>query len=248
MAAVLVSYAAVLCVVTQRSSPHNHRLCGEESGCVADYCCLHLMLNAHNFCGNIFSKLNFLSNVVTVLSDTAKCEFCNYVGIRESFFSKSKRFCKMECAKRYSSASNIKQKSKGDKIGTSKKKHRTSDRHHKVSLKLDLLSNLVTVLSDTAKCEFCCYIGVKENFFSKSKRFCKMECAKRYSASNIKKKSKGEKIGTPKKKHRTSERHHNATAAASALAGSTSAIASTANTASSGNALDQVGDEVLYLL
>lgn len=173
----------------------------------------------------------------------AKCEFCNYVGIRESFFSKSKRFCKMECAKRYSSASNIKQKSKGDKIGTSKKKHRTSDRHHKVSLKLDLLSNLVTVLSDTAKCEFCCYIGVKENFFSKSKRFCKMECAKRYSASNIKKKSKGEKIGTPKKKHRTSERHHNATAAASALAGSTSAIASTANTASSGNALDQVGDE-----
>ncbi|CAH3194214.1 unnamed protein product, partial [Porites evermanni] len=117
----------------------------------------------------------------------AKCEFCNFIGIRESFFSKSKRFCKMECAKRYSSASNIKQKSKGDKIGTPKKKHRTSDRHHKVSLKLDLLSNLVTVLSDTAKCEFCCYIGVKENFFSKSKRFCKMECAKRYSASNIKK-------------------------------------------------------------
>ena len=54
------------------------------------------------------------------------------------------------------------------------------------------------------KCEFCGYIGIKESFFSKSKRFCKMECAKRYSASNIKKKSKGDKIGTPKKKHRPS--------------------------------------------
>lgn len=31
-----------------------------------------------------------------------------------------------------------------------------------------------------------------------------MECAKRYSASNIKKKSKGEKIGTSKKKSRAS--------------------------------------------
>ena len=70
-----------------------------------------------------------MSNTVTVLFDTAKCEFCHYIGIRESFFSKSKRFCKMECAKRYSSASNIKQKSKGDKIGTPKKKHRTSERH-----------------------------------------------------------------------------------------------------------------------
>ncbi|XP_020628056.1 lethal(3)malignant brain tumor-like protein 2 [Orbicella faveolata] len=172
----------------------------------------------------------------------AKCEFCHYVGIRESFFSKSKRFCKMECAKRYSSASNIKQKSKGDKIGTPKKKHRTSDRHHKVSLKLDLLSNIVTVLSDTAKCEFCCYIGVREHFFSKSKRFCKMECAKRYSASNIKKKSKGEKIGTPKKKHRTSERHaHNTNALASASA--TTSSATTAATASSVQETVQDGHE-----
>ena len=152
----------------------------------------------------------------------------------------------MECAKRYSSASNIKQKSKGDRIGTPKKKHRTSDRHHKVSLKLDLLSNLVTVLSDTAKCEFCCYIGVKENFFSKSKRFCKMECAKRYSASNIKKKSKGEKIGTPKKKHRTSERHalHNTNTGASASATTTSALATTVVAASSGQVMVQAGDEV----
>ena len=190
------------------------------------------------------------SNAVTVLSDTAKCEFCSFIGIRESFFSKSKRFCKMECAKRYSSASNIKQKSKGDKIGTSKKKqpHRTSDRHHKVSLKLDLLSNLVTVLSDTAKCEFCCYIGVKENFFSKSKRFCKMECAKRYSASNIKKKSKGEKIGTPKKKHRTSERHQSAHAGASAPTGTTSALASSANATSSGNALDAVKEVLMRVV
>lgn len=167
----------------------------------------------------------------------AKCEFCNFIGIRESFFSKSKRFCKMECAKRYSSASNIKQKSKGDKIGTPKKKHRTSDRHHKVSLKLDLLSNLVTVLSDTAKCEFCCYIGVKENFFSKSKRFCKMECAKRYSASNIKKKSK-EKIGTPKKKHRTSERHaHQSAGAGASTATLSSALANTSAAASSGQGM-----------
>ena len=151
----------------------------------------------------------------------------------------------MECAKRYSSASNIKQKSKGDRIGTPKKKHRTSERHHKVSLKLDLLSNLVTVLSDTAKCEFCCYIGVKENFFSKSKRFCKMECAKRYSASNIKKKSK-EKLGTPKKKHRTSERHaHHSNTTASASATTTSALASTAAAAaSSGQVMVQAGEEV----
>lgn len=174
----------------------------------------------------------------------AKCEFCHYIGIRESFFSKSKRFCKMECAKRYSSASNIKQKSKGDRIGTPKKKHRTSERHHKVSLKLDLLSNLVTVLSDTAKCEFCCYIGVKENFFSKSKRFCKMECAKRYSASNIKKKSK-EKIGTPKKKHRTSERHahHNTNTGGASSATTTSALTSTAGAASSGQVMVQGGVE-----
>ena len=54
------------------------------------------------------------------------------------------------------------------------------------------------------KCEFCGHIGIRETFFSKSKRFCKMECAKRYSASNIKKKSKGEKIGTSKKKSRAS--------------------------------------------
>lgn len=149
----------------------------------------------------------------------------------------------MECAKRYSSASNIKQKSKGDKIGTPKKKHRTSDRHHKVSLKLDLLSNLVTVLSDTAKCEFCCYIGVKENFFSKSKRFCKMECAKRYSASNIKKKSK-EKIGTPKKKHRTSERHaHQSAGAGASTATLSSALANTSAAASSGQGMVG-GDEV----
>lgn len=139
----------------------------------------------------------------------------------------------MECAKRYSSASNIKQKSKGDKNGTPKKKHRTSDRNHKVSLKLDLLSNIVTVLSDTAKCEFCCYIGVREHFFSKSKRFCKMECAKRYSASNIKKKSKGEKIGTPKKKHRTSERHAHNTNALASVSATTSTTATTAATASS---------------
>ena len=193
------------------------------------------------------TKHSLISNTVTVLSDTAKCEFCRYVGIRESFFSNSKRFCKMECAKRYSSATNIKQKSKGDKIGTPKKKHRTSDRHHKVSLKLDLLSNIVTVLSDTAKCEFCCYIGVREHFFSKSKRFCKMECAKRYSASNIKKKSKGEKIGTPKKKHRTSERHaHNTNALASASA-TTSSTATTAATASSVQETVQDGQEVRLL-
>lgn len=184
-----------------------------------------------------------MSNTITVLFDTAKCEFCHYIGIRESFFSKSKRFCKMECAKRYSSASNIKQKAKGDKIGTPKKKHRTSDRHHKVSLKLDLLSNLVTVLSDTAKCEFCCYIGVREHFFSKSKRFCKMECAKRYSASNIKKKSKGEKIGTPKKKHRTSERHaHNTNAAAAAAAAAASA-ASSASTAAAASGVQEVSQD-----
>ena len=153
----------------------------------------------------------------------------------------------MECAKRYSSASNIKQKSKGDRSGTPKKKHRTSDRHHNVSLNLDLLSNIVTVLSDTAKCEFCCFIGVKENFFSKSKRFCKMECAKRYSASNIKKKSKGEKIGTPKKKHRTSERHahHNTNTGASASATTTtSVLPSTAAAASSGHVVDQQVEEV----
>ncbi|XP_020915017.1 MBT domain-containing protein 1 isoform X2 [Exaiptasia diaphana] len=54
----------------------------------------------------------------------AKCEFCSHIGIRESFFSKSKRFCKMECAKRYS-ASNIKKKAK-DKLGTTKKKHKPS--------------------------------------------------------------------------------------------------------------------------
>lgn len=94
-----------------------------------------------------------------------------------------------------------------------------------------------------AKCEFCCYIGVKENFFSKSKRFCKMECAKRYSASNIKKKSKGEKIGTPKKKHRTSERHQSAHAGASAPTGTASALASSANATSSGNALDAVKED-----
>ncbi|XP_048589841.1 MBT domain-containing protein 1-like isoform X3 [Nematostella vectensis] len=51
-----------------------------------------------------------------------------------------------------------------------------------------------------AKCEFCSHIGERESFFSKSKRFCKMECAKRYSASNIKKKAK-DKIGATKKKH-----------------------------------------------
>lgn len=185
-----------------------------------------------------------MSNTITVLFDTAKCEFCHYIGIRESFFSKSKRFCKMECAKRYSSASNIKQKAKGDKIGTPKKKHRTSDRHHKVSLKLDLLSNLVTVLSDTAKCEFCCYIGVREHFFSKSKRFCKMECAKRYSASNIKKKSKGEKIGTPKKKHRTSERHaHNTNAAAAAAAAAAASAASSASTAAAASGVQEVSQD-----
>ena len=151
----------------------------------------------------------------------------------------------MECAKRYSSASNIKQKSKGDRIGTPKKKHRTSERHHKVSLNLNVYSNLVTVLSDTAKCEFCCYIGVKENFFSKSKRFCKMECAKRYSASNIKKKSK-EKIGTPKKKHRTSERHahHNTNTGGASSATTTSALTSTAGAASSGQVMVQGGVEV----
>lgn len=198
------------------------------------------MLYATSF----FKTKPLISNIITVLSDTAKCEFCNYVGIRESFFSKSKRFCKMECAKRYSSASNIKQKSKGDKNGTPKKKHRTSDRHHKVSLKLDLLSNIVTVLSDTAKCEFCCYIGVREHFFSKSKRFCKMECAKRYSASNIKKKSKGEKIGTPKKKHRTSERHAHNTNALASVSATTSSSANTAATASSVQEAVQDGQEV----
>ncbi|CAB4038072.1 MBT domain-containing 1-like isoform X1, partial [Paramuricea clavata] len=47
-------------------------------------------------------------------------------------------------------------------------------------------------------CEFCGFFGVKEKFFSKSKRFCKVECAKKYSASNIKKR-KTDRI-TPTKK------------------------------------------------
>ena len=47
-------------------------------------------------------------------------------------------------------------------------------------------------------CEFCGFFGVKEQFFSKSKRFCKVECAKKYSASNIKKR-KTDRI-TPTKK------------------------------------------------
>ena len=72
-----------------------------------------------------------------------------------------------------------------------------------------------------------------------------MECAKRYSASNIKKKSKGEKIGTPKKKHRTSERHaqHNANTGASSSAATTPMLASTA-AASSGHDVDQQVKEV----
>ena len=32
----------------------------------------------------------------------AKCEYCGLVGIQDSFYSKSKRFCKMECSKKYS--------------------------------------------------------------------------------------------------------------------------------------------------
>lgn len=73
-----------------------------------------------------------------------------------------------------------------------------------------------------------------------------MECAKRYSASNIKKKSKGEKIGTPKKKHRTSERHaHNTNALASASA--TTSSATTAATASSVQETVQDGHEVRLL-
>ena len=108
------------------------------------------------------------------------------------------------------------------------------------------MSNTITVLFDTAKCEFCHYIGIRESFFSKSKRFCKMECAKRYSASNIKKKSKGEKIGTPKKKHRTSERHaHNTNAAAAAAAAaSATSSASTAAAASGVQEMSQDGQKV----
>ena len=33
---------------------------------------------------------------------TAKCEYCQAVGSQDAFYSKSKRFCKMECSKRYS--------------------------------------------------------------------------------------------------------------------------------------------------
>lgn len=34
----------------------------------------------------------------------------------------------------------------------------------------------------TGKCEYCGVVGLQDNFYSKSKRFCKMECSKKYSA------------------------------------------------------------------
>eukprot|EP00794_Sanderia_malayensis_P006848 gene6848-7617_t len=40
-------------------------------------------------------------------------------------------------------------------------------------------------------CELCGYIGDKKNFYSKSKRFCRMECAKKFSACQKKKNTKG---------------------------------------------------------
>ena len=57
---------------------------------------------------------------------------------------------------------------------------------------------IVLFVQRIGTCEFCGFFGVKEQFFSKSKRFCKVECAKKYSASNIKKR-KTDRI-TPTKK------------------------------------------------
>ncbi|XP_012559766.2 scm-like with four MBT domains protein 2 isoform X1 [Hydra vulgaris] len=48
----------------------------------------------------IFEENNDLSP--ESFDGNATCEYCGVVGVQDSFYSKSKRFCKMECSKKYS--------------------------------------------------------------------------------------------------------------------------------------------------
>jgi len=49
----------------------------------------------------------------------------------------------------------------------------------------------ITIPPGMALCELCGYIGEREAFYSKSKRFCRMECAKKFSACQKKNTNKG---------------------------------------------------------
>lgn len=42
---------------------------------------------------------------VLVHSFTATCEMCGMVGVRDAFYSKTKRFCSVSCSRSYSSNS-----------------------------------------------------------------------------------------------------------------------------------------------
>lgn len=42
---------------------------------------------------------------VLVLSSSATCEMCGMVGVRDAFYSKTKRFCSVSCSRSYSSNS-----------------------------------------------------------------------------------------------------------------------------------------------
>ena len=69
---------------------------------------------------------------------TALCELCGFIGEREAFYSKSKRFCRMECAKKFS-ACQKKNTNKGlvTKRAAAKKRTRVAAKQKRVCCQLD---------------------------------------------------------------------------------------------------------------
>ena len=78
--------------------------------------------NAIHFGPGVCDRMNYMSLICdcSFFGTKGTCEFCGFYGIKDQFFSKSKRFCKVECAKKYS-ASNIK-KRKTDRITPTKRR------------------------------------------------------------------------------------------------------------------------------
>ena len=74
---------------------------------------------SHLLSSNVFSiNSELISVIYSFYFSLALCELCGYIGDREAFYSKSKRFCKMECAKKYSAC-----QKKNIHKGVSSKKH-----------------------------------------------------------------------------------------------------------------------------
>lgn len=63
----------------------------------------YLYFTAAYCCKLIIQTISDLIELCDVMR-TATCEYCGRVGVRDAFYSKTKRFCSMACSRNYAQA------------------------------------------------------------------------------------------------------------------------------------------------